>query len=194
MSIFAPAVRIASDSQVEAKNRALPYMRRAVGLATGLAALAGAPSVWYMNAGAVTDCRSGVAGDATAEGALDRLLDRCDVNRANGMDAATLADEFNDSAEEIRFWIAGAEETVAGPENAGILATIATSEVGSIAIAAGLTVDALVGIPPPPSTSGRDDVDIADAKTRADKLKLGLGIGLTVAVIAGAVGLYLYFK
>lgn len=192
--MFAPAVKLASDAQIAAKARALPHMRAALGNARGLAAIAAAPSVWYTITGAVIEHRQGVSGDATAEGALDRLLARADTNRANGIDAATLADEFNDSAAEIEDWITGAEATLAGPESAGILAEIAASAAGSLVIDTGLTVDKIVGIDPPPSTSGRDDADIAAAGKRAARIKLGLGLGLGLAAIGLGIGLYLYLS
>lgn len=192
--MFAPAVRLASDSQIAAKRRAMPFMQRGVGIASGLATLAGAPSTWGALTSTAIEYRQGVSGDATAEGAFDRLISRADPERGRGMDASTLADQFRDSAAEFEDWIAGAQATLDGPESAGFLSELAASSAGSLVIATGLTAHAIVGIKPPPSTSGRDDADIAAAAKRAKSLKIGFTVGVTAVVILAGIGLYFYLS
>lgn len=189
---FAPAVRLASDSQIKAKARAIEPMKLARVAASTLVALAAAPEAWGSLRSALVEYRSQVSGEATAEGAIDRLIGRASNGGERG--PTETADEFRDSIGEIDDWISGTEAVLAGPESAGLVAELAASDAGSLVVGVGLFTREAVGVKTE-STSGRDDADIARAKdqvkTAGNLLKFGVPAVLAVAVVG--VGFYVWW-
>ena len=186
---FAGSVKVLSGSTAQNRLNALAPMKDLRGKVESLAALAAAPDAARAPyASALANAASGIL-DATANGAIERALGANAQETAQGR-----MDALQNSLGEFDDWIKGAQAFADGPESAGFLAEIAASDLGSSVIAAGLYTDAMLGIQPPPSTSGRDDQDIKTAADRAARTKkiLTIGIGVGGAVVIVAIAAYAY--